>query len=38
MMVNWIVLIPLALVIIGGAFALIYWWLGRGGGDDGPQS
>ena len=36
MAVPWIVLIPVALLVIGGAFALIYWWLGKGG-DDGQQ-
>ena len=35
--ITLVVLIPVGLVLIGGAFALIYWWLGRGG-DDGPKS
>jgi hypothetical protein len=30
-------LIPIGLVVIGGAFALIYWLLGRGG-DGADQS
>ena len=36
MALSWIILIPVALLVIGGAFALIYWWLGKGG-DDGKQ-
>jgi hypothetical protein len=37
MSISWIILIPIALLVIGGAFALIYWLLGKGG-DDGNQS
>jgi hypothetical protein len=28
-----IVLIVVGLLVIGGIFAVIYWWLGRGGDD-----
>ena len=34
--VPWIAVIPVALVVVAGAFALIYWWLGSGK-DDGQQ-
>jgi hypothetical protein len=35
--IPWIILIPIGLLVIGGAFALIYWLLGKGG-DDANQS
>jgi len=36
--ISWIILILVGLLVIGGAFALIYWWLGRSDDRDGPQS
>jgi hypothetical protein len=34
MAISWLILIPLALLVIGGAFAVIYWWVGRSDGDN----
>lgn len=34
---SWVILIPVGLLVIGGAFALIYWWVGRSD-NDGKQS
>ncbi len=31
---SWIVLIGAGVVVLGGAFALIFWLLGRGRDDD----
>jgi hypothetical protein len=38
MAVSWLILIPVGLLIIGGAFALIYWWVGRSDNDDGKPT